>query len=284
MSVRAFGLGPAPKLALALTLGAAACSTAGTRWMEEPLTADDAPLVGPPRQAAPSEPGGAARRPPPRSVTLGSGAEEREAAERARAGETIPGGGRSLGTFRNTYYDFPSERDFSGETVTLWNRDCQAISSVPKGFYEAVCVQGSGMLRRGATVSFARRDCTCAETCPRTGQKICFDELDQRQFPWGRGAMGQAITPLVTVAVDPAVIPLGTALYVPELDGLPRDPAGTSAHDGCFVAQDKGLKVQGKHLDVFTGDHSVTTLWNRRVPSNAGVTVIVDSPRCSRAP
>jgi len=271
-------------LALGLGLGAWACSTAGSSWMEEPLTADDAPLVDPAARPPGTEPGSAARPSPARSITLGTGAEEREAATGATVGENVPGGGRSLGTFRNTYYEFPNERDFTGEAVTLWDRDCKAIGSVPRSFYEAVCVQGSGTLLRGPTVSFARRDCSCADTCPRTGQKICFDELDGRQFPWGRGATGQPITPLVTVAVDPSVIPLGTALYVPELDGMPRDAAGTSAHDGCFVAQDKGLKVVGKHLDVFTGDHSVTTLWNGRVPSNAGVTVIVDSPRCSRAP
>jgi len=188
-----------------------------------------------------------------------------------------------LGTFRNTYYDFPSESDYQGATTTLFDRECKAIGQVPTGFYEAVCVQGSGTLKRGATVSFARRDCACAAVCPRTSQKICFDELDARAFPWGRGATGKAITPLLTVAVDSEVIPLGTALYVPELAGLPRDTTGATLHDGCFVAQDRGLKVTGKHIDVFMGDRSLTNLWNRRVPSNRGVTVVVDAPRCARA-
>ena len=64
---------------------------------------------------------------------------------------------------------------------------------------------------------------------------------------------------------------------------MPRDPEGRAVHDGCFIAQDRGLKVKGQHIDVFTGHRSVTLLWNRRVPSNRGVTVVVDSPRCSRA-
>ena len=191
-------------------------------------------------------------------------------------------GGRSLGTFRNTYYDFPSENDYDGATVPLKNARCETISQVPRGFFESVCVQGSGTLSSGATVSFAKRDCSCAENCPRTDQRICFDVLDPKSFPWGRGATGKAITPLVTVAVDSEVIPLGTPIYVPELDGLARDPEGTSAHDGCFVAQDRGVRVKGKHLDVFTGHASVTALWNRLMPSNQGVTVIVDSPRCKR--
>jgi 3D (Asp-Asp-Asp) domain-containing protein len=191
-------------------------------------------------------------------------------------------GGRSLGTFRNTYYDFPSEADFEGKSVALMSKSCGSIASVPQAFFEALCVQGSGTLRKGSTVSFARRDCDCAPICPKTSQKICFDELDARDFPWGRGATGKAITPLLTVAVDPSVIPLGTPIYVPELEGLPRDTEGTAAHDGCFIAQDKGLAVVGQHIDVFTGHRSITTLWNRLVPSNRGVTVVVDSPRCAR--
>ena len=160
---------------------------------------------------------------------------------------------------------------------------CETIASVTRGFFEAVCVQGSGTLRQGATMSFARRDCECAEVCPRTGQKICFDLLDPKQFPWGRGATGKPITPLLSVAVDSGVIPLGTPIYVPEYDGLPRDPEEKTLHDGCFVAQDRGLKVKGKHVDIFTGHRSMTELWNRLVPSNRGVTVVLDTPRCARA-
>lgn len=191
--------------------------------------------------------------------------------------------GKVLGTFRNTYYDFPSERDFGGDKISLHGSKCNAIAQVTRGFFEAVCVQGSGLLANGTPVSFHRRDCECAEICPRTQQKICFDALDLARFPWGRGATGGAITPLLTVAVDSAVIPLGTALYIPEYDGLPRDPTRSSLHDGCFVAQDRGLRVQGQHVDLFTGQSAMTQLWNGLVPSNGGVTVVVDSPKCARA-
>lgn len=188
--------------------------------------------------------------------------------------------GNVLGTFKNTYYDFPNERDFDGDRVELMNAQCKAIAGVPRGFYESVCVQGSGTLKTGGTVSFAKRDCACAAECPRTDQRICFDLLDRAQFPWGRGAMGKAITPLVTVAVDSTVIPLGTPLYIPEYDGIARDPSGSASHDGCFIAEDRGLKVQGRHVDVFTGHRDITRLWNSLVPSNTGVTVVLDSSRC----
>jgi 3D (Asp-Asp-Asp) domain-containing protein len=280
--VRAFRI---PVFGLALT----ACSTAGSTWMEEPLTADDEPLLTSSDVPPPESTGSGPRPKEMRAVVLGGepGRTEAPAPSGAPGGGSVSGGaptaGRSLGTFRNTYYDFPSEADFQGPTTTLYDRECKPIATTAKAFYEAVCVQGSGTLRRGATVSFSRRDCSCADLCPRTGQKICFDELDSRQFPWGRGATGKPITPLLTVAVDSDVIPLGTAIYVPELAGMPRDTGGTVAHDGCFVAQDRGLKVKGRHVDVFTGDRSVTALWNQRVPSNRGVTVVLEYPLCSRA-
>jgi 3D (Asp-Asp-Asp) domain-containing protein len=191
--------------------------------------------------------------------------------------------GRLLGTFKNTYYDFPNEGDFEGEAVALMNSQCQRIKAVPRGFFESVCVQGSGMLSSGTPVSFSRRDCSCAELCPRTEQKICFDALDASAFPWGRGATGQSITPLLTVAADPDVLPMGTGIYIPEYDGLPRDPSHSGKHDGCFLVQDQGLKVKGRHVDVFTGDPAVTRLWNQLVPSNRGVTVVLKHPRCARA-
>jgi len=264
---------------------AAGCSTAGNTWINEPFEPIDHSENA--NDVTPASDLEGATRPigsPVHARTLGGNAPPESSSEAATPGAVSVSlaGGRSLGVFRNTYYDFPSEADYDGPTVALPNARCGTIASVPREFFEALCVQGSGTLRKGVTVSFAKRDCECAPVCPKTNQKICFDELDAREFPWGRGATGKAIIPLLTVAVDPSVIPLGTAIYVPELDGLPRDAEGTSAHDGCFIAQDKGLAVTGQHIDIFTGHHSLTTLWNRRVPSNRGVTVVVDSPRCAR--
>jgi 3D (Asp-Asp-Asp) domain-containing protein len=280
-----------------LAFGSVSCTTAGSSWMAEPLPNEgwqDATLEAERApQARDARPTG---KQPLRSRVIGAGAQapgpstdassEEAAASGAsssRAAAGIALGGRSLGVFRNTYYDFPNQADFEGAKVPIKNARCETISEVPKAFFESVCVQGSGTLSSGSTVSFAKRDCSCAENCPRTDQRICFDVLDPAKFPWGRGATGQAITPLLTVAVDSDVIPLGTPVYVPELDGLARDVEGNAVHDGCFVAQDRGVRVKGKHVDIFTGHASMTLLWNRLVPSNQGVTVILESPRCARA-
>jgi 3D (Asp-Asp-Asp) domain-containing protein len=185
-----------------------------------------------------------------------------------------------LGTFRNTYYDFPREVDATGDDVALMNADCTPLAKVARGFHDAVCVQGSGVLRRGTTVSFARRNCACAEVCPRTGQRICFDALDANAFPWGRGAAGKPIVPMRSVAADTSVLPMGTVLYIPEFDGALRaGKDGTS--DGCFVVEDRGLKVRGEHVDIFAGTAAQTAMLSARVPSNQGVTVVVDAPRCT---
>jgi 3D (Asp-Asp-Asp) domain-containing protein len=179
--------------------------------------------------------------------------------------------------FRNTYYDFPSEGAGAKES-TIFDAACAPIARVTTDFHDRVCVQGSGRLEDGATVSFAKRDCACAAICPRTGQKLCFERLDPKRFPSGRGATGQPITPFYTVAVDSTVIPLGTRIYVPELVGLPR--LDGSKHDGCFLAEDRGLKVVGRRIDFFTGAPANTARWNALVPSNRGVHVVMNDARC----
>ena len=96
----------------------------------------------------------------------------------------------------------------------------------------------------------------------------------------GRRATGAPITPLRTVAVDPTVIPMGELLFIPELVGLPQ-PDG-APHDGCFVAGDKGIKIKGRRIDVFTGDATTRRLWEAAFPSHTGVHVYSGSTRCKR--
>jgi 3D (Asp-Asp-Asp) domain-containing protein len=264
-------------LALVVASVIAACGGgwgSGTKWVEQPLTEDDhSTSVGPGPEGEGIPRAGSTPR--PGSRTLG-GPASREARSLDRSG----GGGRPLGTFRNTYYDFPREADHTGALVSLMSATCQPIAQVPRTFFEAVCVQGSGSLKRGGTVSFSRRDCPCADVCPRTGQKICFDALDPKAFPWGRGAAGTPITPMRTLAADTSVLPMGTVVYIPELDGARRNDAG-EVIDGCFVVEDRGMRVQGEHVDIFTGFPANTALLNERVPSNQGVTVVVSAPRCA---
>lgn len=283
---------PLAALALIGTAALTSCATSGSRWMEQPLLPQDEASDKLDREQLTQPPPPAPVRsrtsvrigpPPPKPEWVLEETQQGpwQVMTLERPVPSVPDG-RLLGLFRNTYYDFPNEADFDGEPVALKDASCNTIRNVPLGFHDAVCVQGSGTLASGETVSFAKRDCPCARVCPRTDQRICFDLLARQQFPWGRGAMGKPITPLLTVAVDSNVIPLGTPLYIPEYDGVPRDEQGTP-HDGCFVAQDRGLRVKGKHVDIFTGQPAFTRVWNGRIPSNTGVHVYVETSRCARA-
>jgi 3D (Asp-Asp-Asp) domain-containing protein len=271
-------------LASSCWLAACLSGCGGSAWMSEPFPDSDEENFEP--GALPPQPTARASASKPLRARPASDQKSDAAGDEGPRPKVVAHRrlqGKVLGKFRNTYYDFPAEQDHEGPPVALMNPSCHTIKNVPRGFYEAVCVQGSGTLDGGSTVSFAKRDCECAEICPRTKQRICFDELDRVRFPWGRGATGGPITPLLTVAVDSQVIPLGTPIYIPEYDGIPRDVDRTSVHDGCFVAQDRGLRIKGKQVDIFTGHESITRLWNTLVPSNQGVTVVLDNPRCARA-
>ncbi|WP_437318363.1 3D domain-containing protein [Sorangium sp. So ce385] len=259
----------------------------GGGWLHAPGQGDRDPGGGAAGRgaAAPGEAADAARA--HRGGAAGAAAAEDEPAILVREhGRPARAGGAARaaappelgpGLFRNTYYDFPTEGGGPKDAV-LYDAACAPLASVPRAFHDQVCVQGSGRLASGDTVSFARRGCACADVCPRTDQKVCFERLDPRRFPYGRGATGRPITPLRTVAVDSSVIPLGTALYVPELVGLPLPGGGR--HDGCFVAEDRGIKVVGRQIDVFTGDPAVTARLNALFPSNRGVRLVLDDARC----
>lgn len=269
----------------ALVLLSNACGGwgSGSDWVKQPLVPEDerAPMQSIPAGNAPGQPGKRTIGGEPSTKEGGGGVTDRTG-----------GGGKVLGTFRNTYYDFPNEADHAARaasassakgsgSVSLMNASCQPIAKVPRTFFEAVCVQGSGSLAKGGTVSFAKRDCACAEVCPRTEQKICFDALDKAEYPWGRGAAGTPITPFRSVAADTNVLPMGTALYIPDFDGVAINAERPTALDGCFVVEDRGLRVQGEHVDIFTGQPSHTAALNTQVPSNQGVTVVVNAPKCA---
>lgn len=264
------------RLSLAVALASASVAACGwgtgAAFIEQPLSPANEPSL-PQGGAQPGAPPTARRS----SVTLEA---------KGQLPEDVRG--QNLGVFRNTYYDFPNEAEFAsgakgeaGAPITLRNAACGAIAEVPRAFFETLCVQGSGSLAKGGTVSFAKRDCGCADVCPRTGQKICFEALDPKAFPWGRGAAGRAIAPLRTVAADTTVLPMGTPLYIPELDGLPIGEGG-ALHDGCVVVEDRGLKVRENHIDIFTGRPQTTEKLEEMVPSNQGVHVVVRTTRCER--
>lgn len=65
------------------------------------------------------------------------------------------------------------------------------------------------------------------------------------------GSMGQKLTPLVSVAVDYEILPLGSVLAL-NLD-LPARESRDRKLKGLGLAQDRGGAIDGHHLDLFCG-------------------------------
>ena len=64
-------------------------------------------------------------------------------------------------------------------------------------------------------------------------------------------ALGCKVVAMRTVAVDKALIPKRSVLFIKETVGM-KMPDG-SAHDGYWYASDVGGAVKGKRIDLFTG-------------------------------
>ena len=117
---------------------AAGCSTAGNTWINEPFEPIDHSENA--NDVTPASDLEGATRPigsPVHARTLGGNAPPESSSEAATPGAVSVSlaGGSSLGVFRNTYYDFPSEADYDGPTVALPNARCGTIASVPREFF-----------------------------------------------------------------------------------------------------------------------------------------------------
>lgn len=74
--------------------------------------------------------------------------------------------------------------------------------------------------------------------------------------PFGDGVRNYILVPFRTIAVDPAVIPYGSVIYIAEASGLPfaLSDGSQRRHDGYFFAGDTGGLINGNHIDVFIGN------------------------------
>lgn len=154
--------------------------------------------------------------------------------------------GDALGSFQLTYYYVSTADELAGPADTaIRDESCAVIARVPARFASALELEGTGRLADGRVVTSAA--CAC-------GRGACYHEVDA-QHPWGEGVRDHALVPFRTVAVDRAVIPFGTRLYIAELDGvvMPGDPPwGGFVHDGCVTADDTGDRIHGAHVDLFS--------------------------------
>jgi 3D (Asp-Asp-Asp) domain-containing protein len=67
----------------------------------------------------------------------------------------------------------------------------------------------------------------------------------------GRDSLGCKVSPMRTVAVDPAIVARHSIIFIKETVGLRLDGGGL--HDGYWYASDIGGGVKGQRIDLFTG-------------------------------
>lgn len=125
-------------------------------------------------------------------------------------------------------------------------------------------LQGSARIRRldGSvlTVTYASEGEVAVDCGPPLGNSKWRTQGRVRFGPsrgaFGDGVSGYELVPYRTIATDPAVIPTGSAVYLPSARGVEVRVGGrTVVHDGWFFAADVGGAIRGVHIDTFTGTH-----------------------------
>jgi len=189
-------------------------------------------------------------------------------------GQEEAGPGTLVGEVELTYYWVSYEGDFicAAPDTTLGTCSGEPIAVVCSDFAESARLEGSAKLVDGRMINIG--GCSCA------GGFDCFIVLDPASFPWGMGNRSNPLVPFVSVATDVDVIPSGTILYSPEIDGtaLPAD-AGGGVHDGCMRADDIGGGIVGMHIDFFAALREWYVEIDPQVPET--ITLYRDPPRCS---
>lgn len=191
------------------------------------------------------------------------------------SGDDISPVGSEIGDFKLTYYWIVYEQEFPGRpTVPLYTLDGKVIAVVSSIFAERVSMEGTGVLRDGRIVNLHKE-------CDFATYGWCFLNVDRDAAPFGYGSY-DPLRPFRTLAVPKDEIPRGTVVYVPDFDGmpLPSDEGGFDFHDGCFVVEDTGWSLHGKHIDLFALAEAHYRALDERMKGRERVSVFLDSPLC----
>lgn len=142
------------------------------------------------------------------------------------------------------------------DKVTIYHKkDCAPIAEIDREFARTLDIQGTGKLADGRVVNTSG---VCR--CPNSP---CFFEI---KSAWAIGARGR-LAPFRSVAIDTRIVPLGSLLYIPELDGVRmpgKAPWGGYIHDGCVLADDRGGGIRGRELDLFVAKKPYVNMLYRR--------------------
>jgi 3D (Asp-Asp-Asp) domain-containing protein len=114
-----------------------------------------------------------------------------------------------------------------------------------------------------------------------------FRHLGRTRFqtaiaPLGNGGKSFRVVPYRSIAVDPAVIPFGSVIFIPQARGTKLTlPSGHEViHDGYFFAADRGGAIEKNHIDVFLGPHIKNPFeWVKSEPKGIFKAYIVKNER-----
>jgi 3D (Asp-Asp-Asp) domain-containing protein len=153
-----------------------------------------------------------------------------------------PPTGALRGTFDLTYYWVSAEADepAAAAKTTIYDKTCAPLAKVSAHFADELATSGSGKLADDRMIT-VDGECSCKRS-------PCFRVVDQ---PWGLGASNRPLVPFRSLAVDRGLIPIGTALWVEQLDGIDLPGTFPTLHDGCVVADDIGGRITGERIDWF---------------------------------
>lgn len=94
------------------------------------------------------------------------------------------------------------------------------------------------------------------------------------------GSIGQPLTPLVSVATDPEVLPLGAVLAFGA--GLPGQSRGKRSVKGIGLAQDTGSAILGSRVDYYIGEGDRAARVASRTKTLASIHILVSKDTVSQ--
>jgi len=154
--------------------------------------------------------------------------------------------------------------------VELYTPEGYYFGRVPERFAWSLRLEGSGLMKDGRIVNYTGK-------CP-FGYGTCFEQLDVKEHPFGRGAGLRPLIPFKSVAVDPRLVPIGEPIYIPEFDGLVL-PDG-SIHDGCVRADDTGGGIKRRKMDFFVVTYGNFRFLLDELANVSWITPHIEAPRC----
>ncbi|OFZ11251.1 MAG: hypothetical protein A3D92_04900 [Bacteroidetes bacterium RIFCSPHIGHO2_02_FULL_44_7] len=146
----------------------------------------------------------------------------------------------------------------NGDTLAYCENTCDFCTACLEGTVFLLDSTGGHRVLNYASRS-AESQSNCRECSKYTKSKLNVESWGSVRWKlssgFGEGVKSYRLVPYRTVAVDPACIPYGTVLYIPEAKGvrIQLEDGNSVEHDGYFFAGDTGGAIKGNHIDVFTG-------------------------------